>query len=455
MATRPSGNPPIWAQTTNYPAGADPWSGMATKVTSPTATTTGQTPETGWVAEYINDELNVLSEWVEWLSFGSFAAGLDAHVIETDTDGFTAVAQVVVGGTASVAGIAALDVTENAGGAVTTSQFRNTTDGFAILATASGTDEVIRATQSGTGAAIVAQIVAGNGNAVEGTGFGTGAGVTGTPGATGDGVIGTCTGSGKFGVSGSSSAANPNSFGVHGQAAQTAAGGVFGRNVNAGADTTNSLHSGVLGVSTDSTGVFAISTNGYALWAQSDTTTPARAPLHIEPQDADPITKLEGDIWYHSGEDQLKGRIDGTTMGIWATGHGYAYVYGENAAQVSTDSSSEIDIITASFASNMEPREVGSLMTATVCFEFGGSTAGSAFQWNLLDFTATDDVIATRIEQVHNSGANADDRYLTAKAQYTIPIAGPRTFKLQIRSVDGISFARIRRASIEFTGSHG
>ena len=27
MATKPAGNPDIWSQTTNYPAGADPWSG--------------------------------------------------------------------------------------------------------------------------------------------------------------------------------------------------------------------------------------------------------------------------------------------------------------------------------------------------------------------------------------------------------------------------------------------
>lgn len=453
MATRPAGNPPIWAQTTNYPAGADPWSGMATKVTAPTASGVGFTPETGIVSDYMNDQLNTLSTWVEWLSFGSSAGAEDAHVIEADSTGLSAIAGLVIGGT--TAAFAPITVTANSGATGSAITTTNNAGGFALLAASNAALAAVRGTCQGTGPGVEGLVTGGSGPGVRGTGNGASTGVEGIAGATGEGVTGTCTGAGNFGVKGSSSATNADSFGVKGEATQTASGGVHGVNLQAGAATTNSGHSGVFGESLDSTGVYGISTNGYGMWAESDTTAPARAALHIDPQDTDPTAQSDGDIWYHSGEDHLKGRIDGIAMGIWSTQRGYAYLFGANDAQVDETTTNFTDVFSVSFASKAQPRVAGAVMTVTVCFEFGASSTGQSFQWKLIDDTATADVFVDTTEEVHNSGATANDRYLVRKTQYTIPGAGARTFILQIRSVDGFVTSRVRKASIEITGSHG
>lgn len=444
---------------------------MATKVTAPTATGDGFTPETGIVAEYANDEFNVLSTWVEWLSFGSNAAGLDAHVVETDSAGKATLSRLELGGTAGAS--AALLVNGNTSVPFLTAQFNNTSSGNCVLANGTTSAAALRAVNAGTGAAIEAATNTAGTNAIIAIANGAGAGIVSTGGATGQGgtftggatsghgVQGTAIGA-QAGVRGISSTTAANSQGLLGSASRNDGAGIQGLALIVGADPTSGDAAAIAGVGTDATALFGLSTNGYGVWAQSDTTTPARAALHIEPQNATPITVLEGDVWYDSVEDQLKVRQDGTTMGIWATGHGYTYLYGENRAQVNETTTTWADSVTASFVANMEPRENSALVTITVCFEFGASSTGASFQWRVNDTTAAAfpfDNGGTpadgRIEEVHHSGATADDRYLTQKVQYTIPVAGPREFKIQIRSVDGFITSRIRRASLEITGSHG
>lgn len=119
-----------------------------------------------------------------------------------------------------------------------------------------------------------------NGVGVEGQGAGTGSGVKGTGGASsgvggefiggaanGNGVTGTGTGSG-FGVRG---------FGTGN------GGGVVGNGAGTG------------------TGVSGIGINGYGVHAESDTTAPARAALRIVPQDTNPTSPLQGDLYVNSG----------------------------------------------------------------------------------------------------------------------------------------------------------
>lgn len=463
MATKPAGNPPIWAQNVSYPAGADPWSNQLTKVTAPTATGDGFTPETGIVAEYANAELNVLSQWANWLSFGSNAAGLDAHVIETDAAGTATIAAMLLGNTLSA--VRPLTVDPNTPGAGASAIFRATN---AAGSQSESTGNVAAAIGICTGAAagVQGQNIGGGGAGVEGAGDGVGPGVQGTGGDSGDGGVfqgGATAGNGVvgnaiasfFGVVGNGASGSPGGGGVIGNAAMNDQAGVAGLQNSVGADPSIGSSSAVVGVALSATAVHGKSQTGYGVWAESDTTTPSRAALHLEPQDGDPSNILEGDVFYHSAEDQLKARINGTTMGIWATGHGYAYLYGENQAQVDVSVTTFTSVITQAFVGTYEPKENLAGMTATVCFEFGSDTAGTSFQWRLRDNTAGVDVIASRLEEVHHAGAVANDRYLTAKVQYTIPLAGARSFSLQIRSVDGFAISRIRRASIEFTGSHG
>jgi hypothetical protein len=326
----------------------------------------------------------------------------------------------------------------------------------------------IRGVSTGLQPGIEGRNTGGGGPGISGTGDGAGSGVVGTGGATGEGgtftggatsgagVSGTAIGA-FFGVAGVSSATSSGAGGVSGTATRNDSTGVSGLALVAGANPLSESASAVLGLGVDASGVYGKSTNGYGVWAESDSTSPARAALHIEPQDASPTTVIEGDVWFDSAEEQLKIRQDGTTMGLWSTGHGYLYLFGENVAQVDNTSTTYTDVLTASFAAKQQPREAFCIATVTVNFEFGASSAGQSFEWKLIDDTASPkvDVFATSIEEVYVAGADAEDRYLTMKTQYTIPLAGARAFKLQIASVDGFITSRIRKASIEITGSHG
>lgn len=56
--TVPGWTIPVWAPSTNYPAGSDPWSGQPCKVVHPGAASVGFTPDTGAAAENFNQALN-------------------------------------------------------------------------------------------------------------------------------------------------------------------------------------------------------------------------------------------------------------------------------------------------------------------------------------------------------------------------------------------------------------
>lgn len=467
MATRPVGNPPIWAQTTSFPAGADPWSGNATKVTAPSAETVGFTPETGIVAEYANDEFNVLSTWVEWLSFGSSAAGEDAHVVETDSAGKASLAGVLVGGTA--AAFPALFVSANSGASAAAATFSNTLGGFALAASSDGASAAVRGVSTGAEPGILGINSGGGGAGLQGTGDGAGAGVIGSGGATGEGgtftggatsgsgVSGTAIGS-FFGVAGISAASASGAGGVSGTATRNDSAGVIGFALVAGADPLVESTAAVVGLALDASGVYGKSTNGYGVWAESSGVV--RASLHIEPQASDPISPLEGDVWYNSAEDHLKGRIDGTSMGLWATRRGYLYSYIEQVGQISSAAQTFQTIITGTFTAQAEPIG-GAIATFNVIFEMGCSVialnGAEEFEWQVLDVTdGAATPIAARLEVSHVASAvNADERYVTAQAQYTIPSSGARTFELQVRSITPAPVFRIRRAVMEITGSHG
>lgn len=106
MATKPVITPFIWATDVNYTTGPAPLIGTPTKVTTPTATI-----DEGWKADetppaqWFNFNFNHTTQWTNWVSFGSSVASVDAHIMETDSDGIARVKQLILDGTPAGRGL--------------------------------------------------------------------------------------------------------------------------------------------------------------------------------------------------------------------------------------------------------------------------------------------------------------------------------------------------------------
>lgn len=113
MATKPTDTVPTWASNTNWSAG--PSAGSANKIdptaASPNGHIEGVSNPTD--ARVQNGWQNRVSKWAQWLESGSSAGAADAHVVETDAGGATAVRQLDVLGNGALSG-ASLDVTRGA-----------------------------------------------------------------------------------------------------------------------------------------------------------------------------------------------------------------------------------------------------------------------------------------------------------------------------------------------------
>lgn len=307
----------LWATDVNYSTGPAALIGTATKVLPPT----GESDE-GWKADqkppaqWENFKENLLTLYVDWVRDGSSAAGLDAHIVETDSTGKTFIAESAIGGTAKVSALAALIVSANSGGgkaalmtAGTITALEVSTSGTganaAIDATCDGTAPAIAGTTGGGGPGVKGQALLVAGDGVEGIGFGSGEGVRGTGGATGTGGEFTSGASGGFGVRGIAQSSSPavqgegnsgsaSSEGVQGVAGNDGAIGVRGL-------TTVTATAGVPAVQGDGRGsgdgVKGLATAGYGVVMESDTTTPTRAAGRIVPQDTDPSTIDPGALW--------------------------------------------------------------------------------------------------------------------------------------------------------------
>jgi hypothetical protein len=330
----------------------------------------------------------------------------------------------------------------------------------------------VRGVSTGAGPGIEGLATVGGGNGVKGAGDGSAAGVIGLGDTVGTGPGGEFTGGGTggvgvigkaqasvFGVSGISSGTNggAGSGGVSGTATRNDSVGVAGFALIAGANPLVDTTPAVLGSAFDATAVYGKSTNGYGVWAES--TGVIRASLHVAPQANDPIAPLEGDVWYNAAEDKLKGRISSFNMGLWSTRRGYTYAIEGQVGSINTLSTTFQTVITASFTTQTEPI-IGSVLTFSVIFEMGCSVIGGSgaeeFEWQVLDVT---DGVATpippRLEVSHVASTFADERYVTAKASYTVSAAGAQSFALEVRSINPVPAVRIRRAVMEITGSHG
>lgn len=102
MATKPSD---AFTFSTDANFGSGPASGNPTKVNPPgwPSNLQGFIPGLKYIAEYRNKLFNVLGQWTGWLLAGSSAGAADAHIVETDASGGTAVVDLTVTGEATIA----------------------------------------------------------------------------------------------------------------------------------------------------------------------------------------------------------------------------------------------------------------------------------------------------------------------------------------------------------------
>ncbi len=412
MPTKPTLTVPDFA-VGNYPAGGDNWSGLARRDATNLASwaASGYTPETPILNENLNEYLARIADWSQWVEAGSLLADEDAHIVESDDDGEVNIARLVLSGHgtagptlligASGSG-ASIDVT-GPGGAL-----------FGMTIGNGGTAAALRATQTGTGPAL------------EGQGAGTNNdGVKGTPAGTGRGV---------YGVSANSAA----SFGVYGETVHNDGIGVRGKlPATAGANSAavqgvgENLGSGVLAST-------VAGANGYALFVFPDATAPLRAGIHIAGQDADPITTQAGDLYYHSGEGQLKLRRTGQVEGIWTTGDGFVHggEYGQSAALSASAT------LTAKATAQISPPKIGDVVVE-VGFLGGGNNACDGIKYDIYDAMAAA-VIAGPFEieiKVGDGTDQPDHHSVATRINYTLPsAAGGRNIQLRMAVVSTGTF---------------
>lgn len=448
MATKPV-SAFSWATTTLYTAG--PAIGLVTKV-APIGTE-GFVPGNETRPEIINFAMNNIGdEWLTgWLLLGSSAAGLDAHLMETDASGFNSTASMTLGGTAAAA--FSLNVTENSGATGAAISATNTSTGRAINATGggAGTLSPITSTCTGTAAAVFGTNVGGGGAGVSGLGNGAAPGVTGTGGTTGNGVEGNGGATGGHGVEGSCTIA---SFaGIHGESAPAISGtygvfgetlrfdnaGVFGLNNLAGGDPLNGFHSGVVGSALDSTGVFGQSTGGYGVWAESDPTSPNRAALHIATQDAQATLSLVGDIAMRDDKDTMEVRKSAAWNIVHETPHGFVFQRSVSASGF-LNSATFTTQTTAAFAVPDAPKEIGTIIVRLTCSIRNATANLNTIEVRVRDVTAGAVIAATEIfcaqtnsaVTVAGARANSFEKCVALSGQYVLPLAGARSFDVQI-----------------------
>jgi hypothetical protein len=150
-----------------------------------------------------------------------------------------------------------------------------------------------------------------NGVGVEGQGTGTGSGVEGTGDATGDGVTGTGGSAGGVGVKGTGGGGAV-SHGVQGLGGSSGGyGGQFaaqntGETGCEGVGATNGAGVEGQGTGTGSGVIGSGGSTGYGVEAIADATSPVRSALRLVPQDTDPTTALQGDLYVNSSDSTLR-----------------------------------------------------------------------------------------------------------------------------------------------------
>lgn len=448
MPTKP-GTTYTFATNANYSVG--PFIGSATKVVPPDVPN-GFVPGTGVVSEYVNYMSHWSGEWItDWVNLGTSAADLDAHIVETDASGFANIARLVLGGTA--AGGFALTATENSGATGTAISATNNSGGFAILASSSTASPTIRGISTGTGEGVEALNVGGNGPGLTATGDTSGAGVVATGGdaangvtadsgnSAGHGVVGTAHSFAGDGIRGLSRSAGDGpsggSVGVRGTAQQNDTFGTIGVNGNAGGSI-GTTAGGVYGSGNDTNGVVGVSGDAYGVWAESDTTSPARAAFHMEPQDDDGATGAEGDMQYNSTTDEVRAYVNSRWQTAWTTQDGFTRGLVGPSTGSNNNPAAWTTLSTCQLPAPYDPKHTGSVMIHAAA-EFGaaGGVAVTTFDVRLYDNTAGATIWTQTLDHPNANAGPIYDRPWSIVIPYGLPGTGPRDILLQFKITGG------------------
>jgi hypothetical protein len=442
MATKPLTSF-TFATNANYSVG--PESGNPSKVV-PGDTANGFVPGDGVPAAWNNYLFNITGGWSVWLLAGTYDPDEDAHLVETDSDGFASLAQLTLGGTA--AALQALIVTQNTGAQSAAGVFSNTGTGFALTGTASSTVAGIRGTNTGTGAGVEGVALGTDNHGVKGTGTGAGAGGFFTGGATGPGV--TCSG-GATGDYGALCTGTAGFAGVSATGGSTAGEAVLGTgswNEQAGVRGTThaaalTTTAGVVGAGLGAAaGVRSTAETGYGIIAQSDTTAPVRSAFRVVPQNADPTTPLMGDVTHRSDIDIGRVYTDSLWQSPWTTASGHAHGLAAPRTTNSTNDNdaSYVTLVTCPMASPYEPRFAGGSVLLFASARFGDSDVTN-HHWEVdVQILDTTDAAVVYEETITVGPETADTNVngdaisqWTIFVPYTVPAAGARSFDLRFK----------------------
>lgn len=422
-----------FATDANYLSG--PALGNPTKII-PGDLNQGYVPGDGIVAEWENYLLNICGEWTVWLIGGSSLGAEDAHIVETNSSGATALAALdVTGGAATSTGIYAVGSLGAGPATGVTGQGIAAGPGIDGLGGNGGTSGAGDAFTggfgvrgfSGTGAGTAGVLGVGNssgthagglfiggssgGRGLEATGVGTSSGALFTGGATnGAGLIAIAGGTAGVGVSGQSNALG------------TTAG------------------AGVLGTATgDATGVSATATDGYGIVAQSDTTSPTRAALRIIPQNADPSTPAEGDFVYRSDLDELRIYQNSRYQSVWSTPDGRTFGSSSEQSDTNNNAAAYTTLATATLSPPFDPQQEGTVwLWCSAEFGAAGGTIHTTFDVRVRDLTAGVDIWAQTIDHPAAVAGPIFDRPWSIQLRYVLPATGTRNIALQFRIAGGV-----------------
>lgn len=437
----------IWASDVNYSTGPLLLQGTATKIARGAA----QYAE-GWVgdevppAQEVNDTLSKVTTWAKWAGEGSFAGAEDDHIVETNSDGETSLARLSILGHTTIGG-ASLDVVGSVSG--TAVSLANTNGNFTVTVTNNSSLAGLRSTQTGTGPALEGIALGTNNDGVQGSGTGTGVGVVGDGGATGHGgefTGGASAGHGVVGIGGAIASAgvrgeaeaSAGSFAVEGIATHIDQATIIGRTFGGATSSAKAIH-GLAG--NDAIGVHGDAADGYGVVAESDTTTPKRAAFRLVPQDANPTTALNGDVFFKDTENRPRFRADGNWREYWSSISGYTHGHGADATGGRNNAAFNTEFSTTLAAPN-EPSATG-IVVIKVTGRFRNQTAAlSTIQIKVRDATAAADVgtdVEVRMSETNaavvTSSANAYEKTISFTKQYSLPAAGARTFDLQVATL--------------------
>lgn len=414
MATKPT-QTFTFATDANFTSG--PATGNPTKVTPP-APAQGFVPGDAIAAEYVNFHTNIMGQWIDqWLIAGSSTAGLDAHLVETNANGNTAIAGAAFGATAST--FIPLLALDNAGNGFTAA-IAHLNGGQALFTFSNNTGPTFSANNSGTGDGALIQSV--NANGVQASGGNISPGVLAFGGAAG--------GAGLQGIGSGIGA------GVEGQ------GGPNGPGVSG----------------------FVFAAGGPALQGVylSSPAAPLRGMIHMTPV-ALPAAPVDGDFWKRPGASGAgRGGLewydnDGAPTGggggkqrAWSTENGLGYTFAESAGTSSENAATVTTKVTATLGFSASP---------------GDPPGRYIVEWHARISLAAGAVTTTRAEVTfsHPGGTEVYEIDFAATNQrkpvggfieYQLPVAGVATFQIQFRTLSAGNTVNIDSARIVARGAY-